>query len=187
MIHMPRRSVTRFFIPLIDVLLLTFGVFLLMPIAAETELEEQRQQAAEKGESALGLQHALQDRLKELYKLEELRPDLDHVDELKKEIDLLRNLAQKSLQQSLTVKVIETDPKTGAILYYDPANAEQPVTPIPDAAAAHALIEQHKKEAPGRNLYYQFLRRRGPFPTLGQGRQYRAWFKDVPNSLEVQP
>ena len=32
MIHMPHRSVTRFFIPLIDVLLLMFGIFLLMPM-----------------------------------------------------------------------------------------------------------------------------------------------------------
>jgi hypothetical protein len=187
MIHMPRRSVTRFFIPLIDVLLLTFGIFLLMPITAETELEEQRQQAAEKGESAAALQTALQDRLKELYKLEELRPDLERVEELKKEIQLLRNLAQRSLQQSLIVHVIEADPKTGAISYYDPGRADQPVTPIADAAAARALIEMHKKEAQGRNLYYQFLRRRAAYPTLGQGREYREWFKEVPNSLEGEP
>ena len=32
MIRMPRRSVTRFFIPLIDVLILLFCVYLLMPI-----------------------------------------------------------------------------------------------------------------------------------------------------------
>ena len=31
MIHMPHRSVTRFFVPLIDVLLLLFCIFLLMP------------------------------------------------------------------------------------------------------------------------------------------------------------
>jgi hypothetical protein len=186
MIKMPHRSVTRFFIPLIDVLLLTFGVFLLMPIAAETELEEQREQAAEKGESAAGLQTALQDRLKELYKLEELRPDLERVADLKKEIDLLRALAQKSVQQSLMVKVIEFGDK-GALFYYDPAHAEQQVTPIADAQAAHALIAQHRKDSQGRNVYYQFLRRRGPFPTVGQGRLYREWFKDAPNSLEAQP
>ena len=47
MIVMPRRSVTRFFIPLIDVLLLLFVVFLLMPIANLEELEQQRQSAGE--------------------------------------------------------------------------------------------------------------------------------------------
>ena len=40
MIQMPRRSVTRFFIPLIDVLTVLFGIFLLMPIVREkTEAE----------------------------------------------------------------------------------------------------------------------------------------------------
>ena len=185
MIHMPRRSVTRFFIPLIDVLLLTFGVFLLMPVAAETELEEERQKTAETGESATVLQAALKDRLRELYRLEELRADLDRVDEMKKEIDLLRDLAQKSLQQSLTVKLIETDPKTGWIYYYDPLRApdEQKVR-ITDARAARALIEQHRKLAAGRNVYYHFLRQRGPRPTEEQDREYRQWFKDAPNSLE---
>ena len=35
MIRLPRRSVTRFFIPLIDVLILLFCIFLLMPIVEE--------------------------------------------------------------------------------------------------------------------------------------------------------
>ena len=35
MIRPPRRSVTRFFIPLIDVLILMFGIFLLMPLVEE--------------------------------------------------------------------------------------------------------------------------------------------------------
>ncbi len=186
MIQMPRRSVTRFFIPLIDVLLLMFGVFLLMPMVAEEDLEKRREEAVERGASADALQQALQERLHELYKLEELRPELERVDELKKEIQHLRNLAQLSLQQSLTVKVIETDPKTGEIFYYDPSRAAQPLVLIPDAKAAHELIEQHRKDAGMRNLYYQFLRRRGPYPTIAQGREYRAWFKDVANSLEVQ-
>lgn len=185
MIRMPHRSVTRFFIPLIDVLLLLFGIFLLMPISAEDDLEKRREEATERGESATALQQALQERLKELYRLEELRPELDRVAELKQEIQVLRNLLQQQIQQGLTVKVIESDPKTGEIYYYD-ARAEQPLVPIPDAKAARELIAQQKKDADGKNLYYQFLRRRGPFPTVGQARQYREWFKDVPNSLEVQ-
>ncbi len=185
MIHMPHRSVTRFFIPLIDVLLLLFGIFLLMPIAAEEDLEKRREEAAERGESATALQQALQDRLKELYRLEELEGDLKHVADLKQEIQVLRNLLNQSVQQGLTVKVIETDPKTGAIYYYD-ARAEEPLTPIPDAQAAKNLIAQQQKDAGGKTVYYQFLRRRGPYPTVGQARQYREWFKDAPNSLEVQ-
>jgi len=111
---------------------------------------------------------------------------LERVAELNKEIELLRGLAQKSIQQSLLVKVIEFGDK-GAIHYNDPARAEQPVTPLPDAKTAHALIEEQRKEAQGRNVYYQFLRRYGQYPTVGQVRMYREWFKGVPNSLEVQP
>jgi hypothetical protein len=185
MIHMPRRSVTRFFIPLIDVLLLTFGVFLLMPVAAETELEEERQKTAETGESAAVLQTALKERLKELYQLEEQRADLERVGEMKKEIEMLRSLAQKSLQQSLTVKLIETDPKTGWIYYYDPGRPpDEQKARIADAKAAQSLIEQHRKLAGGRSVYYHFLRQRGPRPTEEQDREYRQWFKNVPNSLE---
>ncbi|HMF11926.1 MAG TPA: hypothetical protein VKE94_06450, partial [Gemmataceae bacterium] len=43
MIKLPRRSVTRFFIPLIDVLLLLFCIFLLMPLVkggSETQGDE---------------------------------------------------------------------------------------------------------------------------------------------------
>src|SRR5688572_30060750 len=36
MIEIPRRSVTRFFIPLIDVLTLMFCIFLLMPVVKAT-------------------------------------------------------------------------------------------------------------------------------------------------------
>src|SRR5438067_2336535 len=54
MIRLPRRSVTRFFIPLIDVLTLLFCVFLLLPLAVPEDenaderdpagLDEQRRQ-----------------------------------------------------------------------------------------------------------------------------------------------
>ena len=36
MLEMPRRSVTRFFIPLIDVLTLLFCIFLMMPAVKKT-------------------------------------------------------------------------------------------------------------------------------------------------------
>jgi hypothetical protein len=186
MIQMPRRSVTRFFIPLIDVLLLTFGVFLLMPVAAETELEEERQKTAETGEATTTLQAALKDRLGELYRLEAQRPD-ERIDDLKKEIELLRNLARKSLQRSLTVKLVETDPNSGWLYLYEPElPAEKQKVRIDSALAARTLIDEHRKLAEGRSVYYQFLLRRGdkPLPSGQQLADYRQWFKDVPNSLE---
>ena len=46
MLKMPQRSVTRFFIPLIDVLTLLFCIFLVMPLA--TDAREANKTAAEK-------------------------------------------------------------------------------------------------------------------------------------------
>ena len=37
MIELPKRSITRFFVPLIDVLILLFCIFLLMPYVATPE------------------------------------------------------------------------------------------------------------------------------------------------------
>ena len=46
MIEFPRRSVTRFFIPLIDVLTLLFCIFLLMPLVkAKAEADEEESAA----------------------------------------------------------------------------------------------------------------------------------------------
>ena len=53
MIQMPHRSVTRFFIPLIDVLLLLFCIFLLMPLANEDELDDQREAASNLGDTVV--------------------------------------------------------------------------------------------------------------------------------------
>jgi len=47
MIERPKRSVTRFFVPLIDVLILLFCIFLLMPFVAtepKPETEEPKDQ-----------------------------------------------------------------------------------------------------------------------------------------------
>ena len=39
MVQMPHRSVTRFFIPMIDVLILLFSIYLLMPLASKSDAE----------------------------------------------------------------------------------------------------------------------------------------------------
>ncbi len=184
MIEMPRRSVTRFAIPLIDVLILLFGIFLLMPIAAENEHEERYEAVADQAESADVLERELRRRNQELQKFEELRPELARVDELLAEIERLRALSKQGLQQRVEFKVIDTDPKTGMIAFNDATQLE-PVTPIPDEKAARALIERHRKDAQGRELYYYFLypRPETGYPKATQELAYRRWFAGVPNSL----
>ena len=66
MIRMPRRSVTRFFIPLIDVLILLFCIFLLMEFNSESDLDKQIEITADQSESLDLLQGEVQRRTKEL-------------------------------------------------------------------------------------------------------------------------
>jgi hypothetical protein len=188
MIVMPRRSVTRFFIPLIDVLLLLFVIFLLMPISNLEELEERRQAASDLGETVDSLERELQRRTAELHRLEEARVGAEEIAKLREEVERLRRSARESLQQRAAFHIIDIDGKTGELYYYDPARAPKPYVMLADDKAAAALIEEHQRQAKGKELYYFFLypRPETGFPTLAQERRYRAWFAAVAHSLGEQ-
>ena len=66
MIHMPRRNVTRFAIPLIDVLILLFCIFLLMEFNSESEVDRQTEVVEDQTSDINKLQAMLYDRIKEL-------------------------------------------------------------------------------------------------------------------------
>ena len=185
MIQMPRRSVTRFFIPLIDVLLLLFCIFLLMDINSKIEVEKQVEVVEEQSSSIDGLQALLERRTKELHQFEDDRPKLNELAKLREELERMKNASQKNLQERTFIRIIDIDGKGGSISFYDESK-EKPISiPIASAKSAHALIERHRKEADGRDLYYVFIPPRDTinYPTLGQARQYRDWFASVPNSL----
>lgn len=190
MIHMPRRSVTRFFIPLIDVLLLLFCVFLLMSFGTDSDLESEREVASEQSESIAALQDTLRRRTDELQRLDKLRPALEEVGKLKEEVERLRKAGAQPVQERTYFRLLDVDPKTGGLYFYDVTQPEQPRVELPTAKAAHALIARHRREAKGRELYYYILypRPETGYPTLEQERRYRAWFAGVGNSLqEVRP
>lgn len=178
MIHMPRRSVTRFFIPLIDVLLLLFCIFLLMPMVAEeaTQVEDEKRKTAHE---------LLARRIKELEKEVEKRDAIikskgvEDVAELRKELDRLRKLASASVQERLFMRVLDINPDTGVVSYYDATRTGKDKTfPITDKKSADYLIEKHKRQAGARDLYY-FFHAPGDtgYPTIAQKEQLRAWFK----------
>lgn len=189
MIVMPRRSVTRFFIPLIDVLLLLFVIFLLMPIANLKEQEEQREAASELGDKVEGLERELQSRTQEIRALEDARASADELEKLRAELEKLRQAAQQPLHKRTAIYIIDIDGKTGDISFYDAGQPPQPVTKLPDEAAAARLIERHRRDAGGRELYYLFLypRPETGFPTRAQERRYQAWFAKVSHSLKEAP
>ncbi len=189
--HMPHRNVTRFFIPLIDVLILLFCIFLLMEFSTGTKAEEQGEKLLEQDEQRQFMEEerdkladesaALQEALQ---KFKELNPSADEMAKLKEELQRLRDGSQQTVQKAF-VRIIDVDGKDGTISYFDHKKPKEPSLKIIDAKAALALIDQHKAEAKGREVYYYFLypRVRSIYPLFGQEQDYQVWFKSVANSL----
>jgi hypothetical protein len=184
MIQMPRRNVTRFFIPLIDVLILLFCIFLLMEFNSESKVSDQSVDFEKQAQDYEGVMSELLQRRKELHQYEELKPLLVEVDKLREENERLRNASQRNLQDNAYVRILDIDAKDGSLSFFDVARPDQPIR-IKNAQSAQALIERHTKEAAGRQLYYYFMypRTRSVYPLFGQEQEYQRWFKKAANSL----
>jgi hypothetical protein len=171
MLQMPKRSVTRFFIPLIDVLTLLFCVFLVMP-AAQPNPDE-----ASGGPAPLTT-----DKLYKYY-----REGQDKIRKLEEELKDVRGKESRPLQERIEDRVLEIDGKTGKLYYYDRGPVE-----IPDEATAVALIEADKRKATRAHkevVHYIILYPRDPKrdkPNEKQMGSYRAWFSSV-KPKEVDP
>ena len=197
MIQMPRRSVTRFFIPLIDVLILLFCIFLLMEFNSESEVDRQTVEVESQSAINENLHADLKRRTKDLQRFEELRPQLDELDKIKTELDALKAASLQSLQQRTYFRVIDIDRQDGTIAYFDDARPDKP-TKIVNQKVADELIERHRKEAAGREVYYYFMRTRpteddiknkklaSGYPTGGQIKRYKAMFPVANNLAEYR-
>jgi hypothetical protein len=161
----PRRSVTRFFIPLIDVLILLFCIFLLMPFvsgpaASETEKEAVKKDTPPPPTDVQELQRQLVEAQKRLDRVQKERA----------------NLADR-----LSVRVLEIDGANGKLFYYNPDR--QSVT---SQADAQRLIDQQRRIAGAKDPFFLILYPRGPsgFPEKPQREAYEQWFKDVPHGFD---
>lgn len=157
MIEQPHRSVTRFFIPLIDVLILLFCIFLLMPYVQTPEVAPKPPEAPAN--------------------VEELARD---VLALRKERDRLIEERARALDR-LAIRVLEIDRATGRL--YD-TGAER--VEIASAADAQKLIEAHAQTTAGRDAYFLFLfpRDSSGFPLEKQAAAYAKWFQHVPHGFD---
>lgn len=171
MIISPRRSVTRFFIPLIDVLILLFAIFLLMPFVSTSQPEESSNidWVPVQTEPLPTDVKLLQDLLRE----ERLR-----VARLEKE-------RQAKLGDKLVVKVLEIDPSNGVLLYFDPDRHELRT----EADAARYIARQKTLASQGgvvKDVFFLIRYPRGNprFPTSAQEEQMMQWFKDVPYGFD---
>ena len=164
MILPPRRSVTRFFIPLIDVLILLFCMFLLLPFVSvppRPEGEEAKPPPAQE----------LPSDVKELQRqLAEARLRLERQEKVR-----------AKLADRLSVRVLEIDPKDGSLHYYDPDRQE-----VRSEADALRLIARQKYLAGQKDVFFLILypRELSGFPTEPQVQTYRQWFRTVPHGFD---
>jgi hypothetical protein len=176
MIQMPRRSVTRFFIPLIDVLILMFCIFLLMPFVKATG------EGGEGGESPKTAPTGAEakDPADLSRQLEQAKRDLERTRR-----DLERLEKEKSaILQRLEIRTLEIDKDTGRLWYYEQKREE-----IRNEADARALIRADQDrvlKSGGRELYYLILypRELSGFPLERQVRDYDRWFAEVPHGFD---
>jgi hypothetical protein len=160
----PRRSVTRFFIPLIDVLILLFCIFLLMPFVStpgEPAPPPEPTPAAEE--------------------LQRLKDDLANT---RRMLELARK-ARANIADNLAPAVLEIDAATGKLFSPDPA-AVGGRAEIADAGAARRFVDRAKTRANGKDVLVLILypRQLTGFPVKAQTDAYRQWFAGVPVTFD---
>jgi hypothetical protein len=179
-IHIPKRSVTRFFIPLIDVLTLLFCIYLLLPIVKSPADANGADPLSESRSRPLDQQER-QELAKLRLEVKSLRKPGELADSERQALESLRQEKIGTLQQRLAVRVLEIDAETGKLFQYDPERVE-----IRNESDARSSIERHKREAGGRELYYLFLfpRKITGFPEERQMKQYERWFTGVAHGID---
>jgi biopolymer transport protein ExbD len=183
MIHMPHRSVTRFFVPLIDVLLLLFCIFLLMPFASEDELDKKTEEAEKSHEEMVAVTYEL-DRQNALQAatIQDVAAMKDHAKYKRdmEELEKLRKIVNKSVQQRYNCYVIDIERSNGKLSYM----AARERRFINNAQDAKHLIAEKRKESMEKDKkdpYFFFLypRPQGGYPTSKQTAEYQEWFKEA--------
>lgn len=168
MIVPPRRAVTRFFVPLIDVLILLFCIFLLMPFVSEppTETPDKKARPAD----------PLPDSVPELQR---------QLAEARARLARMERTTQLKLADRLSVRVLQIDRRDGTLYYFDPDRQE-----VRTEADAQRLIVQQKTIASTgggvKDVLFLILypTDSSGFPTKKQEEQIKHWFRDVAHKFE---
>ena len=168
MIHLPERAVTRFFVPLIDVLILLFCIFLLLPFVSGPD-----------GKSTDGPPvdvPALQRKLKEAEDQLKIREE-----EVRRLMDERAKIADRT-----AVRVLEIDPTSGDLFYLSEDGPETKPVKVTSEAQAKRLIERTRQKAGDKQAYFLILypRTRSAYPTQPQLERYADWFRDVPHKFD---
>jgi hypothetical protein len=175
-IDAPKRSVTRFFIPLIDVLILLFCIFLLMPYVSRPDEGLPNPDSADPG---LATGENTMDDLRQ--KVLDLELKLEQTEQ---ELASLRRDVVNPANR-LSVRVLEIDGSTGKLYAFEPDNPD-PRQEIRNQADAQRLIDQQKRLAQGKEVFFLILypRKLSGFPLQSQVDSYRRWFQSVPFNFD---
>jgi hypothetical protein len=162
----PRRSVTRFFIPMIDVLILLVCIFLLMPFVSKPDEAPPSAATTEPPKSVAEMEAQLAAAKRKVAELVKDRP----------------NAADQYL-----VKVLEIDKATGRLFQFDP-DSSPPRQEVKDQADAQRLVDRQRAAAAGKHkdvfLLILYPRELTGYPLQKQVDAYRRWFKDVPHGFD---
>jgi hypothetical protein len=176
MIQLPRRSVTRFFIPLIDVLTLLFCIFLLLPLIKGGTSEGDASGSGNNSSNLpLPTNPVPESVLDEQASRDRLRRE-------REELEQLRKAKIDTLQNRLFIRVLEIDPDNGHLVYHEDSAGLD----IASEADMQRLIERQRRVAASRELYYLVLypRRVTGFPERRQVQQYERWLSDVAHGFD---
>jgi hypothetical protein len=167
MIVRPQRSITRFFIPLIDVLILLFCIFLLMPFVSKPDDGKGSDNQAERDPT-------MPENLEQLQ--QELSAAKRRIEELKK--------LRTTIGDRLSVRVLEIDKDTGKLFSFDADDGRR--QEVRDQADAQRLINQQRSRAGGKEAFFLILypRELTGFPVREQVETYRRWFREVPHGFD---
>jgi len=181
MIQMPKRSVTRFFIPLIDVLTLLFCIFLLMPmVKSEGELTS--------GSPEPAVMPIMAEERQELEQLRQEKKAWLEWNRLQEELKRLAAKVRDALEQGLFLRVLEIG-EEGKLFFYDPGREKGRRIEIAKDNV-EKFIETQKRLAQGKELYLLILYPRRAegfpgFPLQEQRTEYDHWFQDVAHGYDI--
>jgi hypothetical protein len=159
-IEPPRRAVTRFFLPMIDVLILLVGIFLLMPFVSDPEPAPSATAAATELE-----------RVKNDFALAERR-----LEEFKRQ--------RRNPLENTRVAILQIDARTGRL--YDFRSTSDGVKEIATAADAERFIAHEHERAGAQEICFLILYPQdlSGFPVRDQIERYRQWFRNEPHAFD---
>jgi len=183
MIQMPKRSVTRFFIPLIDVLTLLFCIFLLMPMVQSTGEARDSSAPSEPQTPRLTVEER-----KELEQLRQERKSALDLAKVEAEMKALQKGKRDLLEQGIAFVVLEIG-EEGRLFFYDSTRSSNRRVEITKENVAE-MIDAQKRQAQGREVYFLILYPRRAngfpgFPLQAQRQEYDRWFQDVTHKYDI--